>query len=96
MLFTFVVSCGSNSYTTQYRADSWETAKGALLNSGPFRKFVETAMPAVAGSPSGQPDVVLFAPMDPLTNCWVLQGGGAGEYFTSIVVGTSETELDAN
>jgi hypothetical protein len=95
MLFTFVVSSGSKGYTTQYRADSWEAAGGALLSSGPFRKFVETTMPAVVGPLSAQ-DVVLLVPMDPLTNCWLLQGGRAGEYFTSIVIGTFETEVDAN
>ena len=93
MLFTFVVRSGSKGYTVQHRPDSWEAARGALFNSEPFRKFVETEMPAVLGSPSGQPDVVLFVPMDPLTNCWLLQGGCAGEYFTAIIVGTSETEL---
>ena len=102
MLFTCVVSfgvhklndAGSTGYTAQHRADSWEAARGALFNSEPFRTFVQAAMPAVLGSQSGQPDIVLFVPMDPLTNCWVLQGGRAAECFTAIVVATSETELD--
>jgi hypothetical protein len=90
MLFTFVVTSGTKSFTTQHHADNLEAARDALLDSSGFREFVEAAMPTVGAVPLGEPDVHLFMPMDPLTNCWALQGGRQGEYFTSIVVATHE------
>ena len=92
MLFTFAVSSGSKSYTTQLQAESWDAARDVLLASPGFREFVEAVMPGVGSSPLTKKDVFLFAPMDPLINCRVIQGGRQGEYFTAIVVGTAESE----
>jgi hypothetical protein len=48
-------------------------------------------MPITVGSPISEADIFLMMPMSGLKNCWAMQGGRAGEYFTAVVVRTDET-----
>jgi hypothetical protein len=91
VLFTFQVGSGDKSYTTQFSADDWAGARDALIASEGFRRFSEAAMPITADTPISEADIFLVMPMSGLKNCWTMQGGRAGEYFTAVVVRTDDT-----
>ena len=90
MLVTVIVRAGVKGYVAQHDCDDWDQLVPTLLASPPFRAFCQSELAVPAARPLSAEEVFLFAPMDPLIETWVAQGGREGKYFEATCIRTAQ------
>lgn len=88
MLVTVIVRTGAKGYVAQHDCDNWDQLVPTLLASPPFRAFCQSELAVPISRPLSAEEVFLFAPMDPLIETWIAQGGREGNYFEATCIRT--------
>ncbi len=95
MLVTAFIAFQGNTTSTQIQVQSLSEAIPSLLKRGTLNEFSRAALKPNAEPPQfSEADIVLFIPMEGLTNMWLCQIGRAGIYASIVLTVTAEKPIE--